>query len=205
MTDTQADAAGSTQAIQTVLADPKDFNAVHPLNTAWTLWFDNQNKKSSVLNWTDNLKEVVTMNTVEDYWGVYNNVALASDLPSGSNYHLFRKGIVPMWEDAANAKGGKWGHQFQRSIGEKVNEHWLHILLACIGEAFESSPDVCGVVFSNRKSCFRIAIWTRNASDEEACRNIGRYFKNILGLKQSVDYMSHKDATKSNPQALYTV
>ncbi|KAJ2109173.1 eukaryotic translation initiation factor 4E, partial [Coemansia sp. RSA 922] len=95
-----------------------------------------------------------------------------------------------------------WGYQFQRSIGEKVNEHWLHTLLACIGETFESSPDVCGAVFSNRKSCFRVAIWTRNAADKESCENIGHHLKSVLGVNQALEYFPHSESTKN---ALYVV
>ncbi|KAJ2706468.1 eukaryotic translation initiation factor 4E [Coemansia sp. IMI 203386] len=194
-----------TQDIKTVLGDPNDFNVVHRLNTPWTLWFDNPVKRTNVANWTANLKKVVTINTVEEFWGVYNTVAIAVDLPNGSNYHFFREGVQPMWEDPANENGGKWGYQFQRSIGEKMNEHWLHTLLACIGESFESSSEVCGAVFSNRKNCFRIAIWTRNASDKEACLNIGRHLKSVLGINQGLEYAPHMDSARIPSSLMYKV
>ncbi|KAJ1737150.1 eukaryotic translation initiation factor 4E [Coemansia sp. Benny D160-2] len=197
------DVVGNQEAV-TVLDDSKDFNVAHPLNTGWTLWFDNPSKRTTSTTWTANVKEVVSVNTVEEFWGVYNKVTLASDVPSGSNYHLFRKGIRPMWEDSANDNGGRWGYQFPRTIGEKVNEHWLHTLLACIGETFESSKDVCGAVFSNRKNCFRVAIWTRNAKDQEACENIGHHLKSVLGVHNTLEYFPHNEA-KSGVKALYTV
>ncbi|KAJ2809231.1 eukaryotic translation initiation factor 4E [Coemansia furcata] len=192
----------TTQEVKTVLNDAADYNVMHGLNSEWTLWFDNPSRRTSASNWTANLKEIVTIGTVEEFWGVYNNVAIAFDIPNGANFHLFRKGIRPMWEDPANANGGKWGYQFQRSIGEKVNEHWLHTLLACIGETFDSSPDVCGAVFSNRKSCFRVAIWTRNAADKEACEDIGRHLKSVLGVNQPLEYFPHSESTKN---AMYVV
>ncbi|KAJ2778174.1 eukaryotic translation initiation factor 4E [Coemansia javaensis] len=193
--------------VRTVLDDPKDFNAVHRLNTPWTLWFDNSSRRTSTSTWTAGVKKIETMSTVEEFWGVYNSVANAMDLPTGSNFHMFRHGIRPMWEDPANANGGKWGYLFQRSIGEKVNEHWLHTLLACIGETFESSPDVCGVVFANRKNCFRIALWTRNADDRESCENIGRHLKKVLGVNSPLEYTAHEvgPASKSNAKVLYSV
>lgn len=39
---------------------------------------------------------------------VYNNVVPATSIPLGSNYHLFREGVRPAWEDEANKQGGKW-------------------------------------------------------------------------------------------------
>ncbi|KAJ2356416.1 eukaryotic translation initiation factor 4E [Coemansia erecta] len=205
MTEVQANNEQTGQSVKTVLTDPQDYNALHTLNSPWVMWFDNPSKRTNASTWTANLKEIVTIKTVEEFWGVYDKVATASDLPHGSNYHLFREGIEPSWEDAANAKGGKWGCLFQRSIGEKVNEHWLHTLLACIGETFDSSPEICGAVFSNRKSCFRIAIWTRNASEREACENIGRHLKAVLGLNSQLEYLRHSDSAKANVKGLYFV
>ncbi|KAJ1836668.1 eukaryotic translation initiation factor 4E [Coemansia sp. RSA 2711] len=205
MTEVQANNENTEQTVKTVLTDPKEYNAVHTLNSPWVLWFDNPSRRTNTSTWTANLKEIVTITTVEEFWGVYNSVTIASDLPHGSNFHLFRKGIRPMWEDEANAAGGKWGCLFQRSIGEKVNEHWLHTLLACIGETFESSPELCGAVFSNRKSCFRIAVWTRNSTDREACENIGRHLKSVLGLNGQLEYLAHSDGSKPAPKVLYSV
>ena len=38
-----------------------------------------------------------------------------------SNYYLFKRGIKPAWEDAANTKGGKWSIQLPRGkFGDTV-------------------------------------------------------------------------------------
>lgn len=71
----------------TVFHDPDNFNVKHPLMHKWTLWFTKppSGKVSSVLtcpvfrqltwlkgdNWNDLLKEVITFNSVEEFWGVY--------------------------------------------------------------------------------------------------------------------------------------
>lgn len=197
-----AEVSAKPAEIKTILDDQKSFNSVHRLNSSWTLWFDNPGKRTNMSNWTSNVKEIVPVTTVEEFWGVYNNIAMASDLPNGSNYHLFRKGIRPMWEDTANSNGGRWGYQFSRNIGGKVDEHWLHTLLACVGEAFEHSNEVCGAVFSNRKGCFRIAIWTRTATNKEACEEIGQHLKKVLGVDSKLEYLAHSD---ENKVPLYTV
>ncbi|KAJ2456031.1 eukaryotic translation initiation factor 4E [Coemansia sp. RSA 2336] len=206
MTDVQATNDQTTeQPVTTALTNPKDYNTVHPLNSPWVLWFDNPNRRTNVVTWKEHLKHIVTVKTVEDFWGVYNKIPSPLDLPHGSNYHLFREGIEPMWEDKANKNGGKWACVLQRSIGEKVNEHWLHTLLACIGETFETSPEVCGVVFSNRKSCFKINLWTRTASNKTVCEDIGRHLKSVMGINGSLDYFLHDSVPKSENKPLYTV
>jgi translation initiation factor 4E len=64
-----------------------------------------QSKKRAV--WENNLRKVATIETLEDFWAVMNKVAPASKLPASCNYHLFREGIEPKWEDKANEGGGK--------------------------------------------------------------------------------------------------
>lgn len=44
-------------------------NGPHPLQNEWTLWYYGQQKRSTLKSWSENLKEVVTFNTVEDFWG----------------------------------------------------------------------------------------------------------------------------------------
>ncbi|KAJ2769129.1 eukaryotic translation initiation factor 4E, partial [Coemansia linderi] len=77
------------QEVKTVLNDATDYNVMHGLNSQWTLWFDNPSRRTNMSTWTANLKEVVTISTVEEFWGVYNNVSIAFDIPNGANFHLF--------------------------------------------------------------------------------------------------------------------
>ena len=59
----------------------------------------------------------------------------------GTDFHLFKEGIEPKWEDENCASGGKWTYLFpkSRSVGE-LDEYWLKLLLAMIGEQF-SEPN----------------------------------------------------------------
>ena len=68
----------------------------HPLQNAWTLWFFKNDKARS---WEENQKAIITVNTVEDFWSLYNHIEVASRLPPGSDYSLFKEGIFPDWED----------------------------------------------------------------------------------------------------------
>lgn len=49
--------------------DP-DFSAKHPLETKWTLWFDNPEgkQKQNHTQWGQTLRAVYTFGTVEDFW-----------------------------------------------------------------------------------------------------------------------------------------
>src|SRR5437763_13072754 len=39
-------------------------------------------------------------------------------------------------------------------------------MLACIGESFDYSDEVCGAVFSVRKIFYRISLWTRTSNNK---------------------------------------
>lgn len=60
---------GQEQPVTTVFHDRINYNVKHPLHNSWTLWFDNPHKKANAASWSQNLKEIVTVETVEDFWG----------------------------------------------------------------------------------------------------------------------------------------
>jgi translation initiation factor 4E len=109
---------------------------------------------------------------------------------------LFKKGIWPAWEDDQNKKGGKWVATFP-SNRQKLEDQWLYALLACIGETFDFSEQICGCVVSLRKQD-RISLWTKEATDREACMAIGQHFKQILGIVDRIEYQAHDEAIVRN-------
>jgi hypothetical protein len=51
-----------------------------------------------------NPEEPLTPTQVEGFARYMNNLRLPSQLQKNANYHMFKNGIKPMWEDTANAK-----------------------------------------------------------------------------------------------------
>ena len=56
----------------------------------------------------NSIKNISTVQSVEQFWSTYNYLKRPNDLSSTTDYHFFRDGIKPTWEDPKNAKGGKW-------------------------------------------------------------------------------------------------
>ncbi|KAI8594983.1 cap binding protein [Dissophora ornata] len=118
------------------------------------------------------------------------------DLAISSNYHLFKQGIKPMWEDSANKNGGKWSIQLPRMKNMTEIDHiWLFTMLACIGEAFEHENEVCGAVVSVRKTFFRIALWTRSCDNQDVAMSIGRTLKKSANIFGTLEFQSHHEAS----------
>lgn len=62
-------------------------------------------------------------------YSTFNNVCKINHLSPNSNFHLFKQGIRPEWEDPANAEGGKYGIQFPKNkAGDAINEHWMNLV-----------------------------------------------------------------------------
>ncbi|CAD5224504.1 unnamed protein product [Bursaphelenchus okinawaensis] len=166
----------------------------HPLQHKWAFWFLKGDRSR---DWEDCLKQVVVLETVEDFWGFYLRIIPASDLTFGSDYYLFKEGIKPMWEDPQNVKGGRWLviiHKAQRAT--KLDELWLEIMMAIIGEQFEGHGDfICGAAVNVRQKGDKIALWTSDASLDDVNRRIGMILKNKLGLDDNIRYEVHKDAS----------
>ena len=64
----------------------------------------------------NSIKSISTVKTVEQFWSTYNYLKRPNDLSSTTDYHFFRDGIKPTWEDPKNAKGGKWIVSIEREF-----------------------------------------------------------------------------------------
>ncbi|KAK5663535.1 hypothetical protein OQA88_3966 [Cercophora sp. LCS_1] len=205
----------------TVFHDKDNFNVKHPLSNKWTLWFTKPASGKGD-NWNDLLKKVITFESVEEFWGIYNNIAPVSDLALKSDYHLFKDDVRPEWEDPQNKHGGKWSYQFKDKRSVNIDQLWLHTMLAAIGETLEDEEDgeVMGVVVNVRKAFFRIGVWTRTIGKSipgrgdgdvaggkgrtpekgrETLLSIGRRFKAVLQLpaNETLEFSGHTDSAHS--------
>ena len=76
-----------------------------------------------------------------------------------SDYHIFKGGIRPVWEDEANKKGGKWIVRLKKGVADR---YWEDLLLAMIGDQFaEAGDEVCGAVLSVRSGEDVLSVWTK--------------------------------------------
>lgn len=171
-----------------------------PLHGTWTLFYDNPRLAPEGTSWADNLKTCGDFDNADDFWRIFNNVKPASQMATNSNYHLFRQGIQPMWEDPANVNGGKFVLTIPKkdSKNGRCDEWWLYTVLAMIGETMDLHGDqVAGAVVSIRKSQDRIALWLKS-SDPNICIPIGERWKKALEFnKTPLKYQFHKDGTKT--------
>jgi len=176
------------------------FKQKHVLHNSWCLYYDNPGKKVTQQNWSDFVKKMNAFHTVEDFWCLHNNIYPPSRLVSGSNYHLFKTGIEPKWEDPKNASGGKWIFVLPRNLKPHIDEFWLRTVLSLIGENYIESEEICGCVVSIRKTGDKISLWTSNALNTEGILAIGETMRTCLEIPPDVKigYQVHSESMKRN-------
>lgn len=165
--------------------------ATHPLEHAWTFWFDNPSAKSKQAAWGSSIHPVHTFSTVEDFWSLYNNIHHPSKLVVGADFYCFKDKIEPKWEDPVCANGGKWTIICPKGKSDIL---WLYTLLALIGEQFDYGDEICGAVVNVRGKQERISIWTKNAHNEAAQMSIGKQWKEFVDCHDSIGFIVHEDA-----------
>lgn len=149
--------AGSNKA-----AAPAADSAVttHRLRNSWVFWFRPPiSKANGFIEYEKTLHPIASCESAEEFFTVYQHLKRPSSLPLVSDYHLFKKGIRPIWEDDENKKGGKWIVRLKKGVADR---YWENLLFAVIGDQFgDASDEVCGVVLSVRNGEDILSIWAR--------------------------------------------
>ena len=131
----------------------------HRLSHTWVFWFRPPIPKSNdYMEYEKTLHPIARVSTAEEFFAVYRHLKRASDLPAVSDYHLFRHGIRPIWEDDVNKQGGKWVVRVRKGVADR---YWEDLLLAMVGCQFDLE-DVCGIVLSVRNGEDIISIWAKS-------------------------------------------
>ncbi|EPS34500.1 Eukaryotic translation initiation factor [Penicillium oxalicum] len=130
----------------------------HPLKSTWIVWYRPPTPKYS--DYEKSTVPLASIASVESFWAVYSHLKRPSLLPTVSDYHIFKKGIRPVWEDEANKRGGKWIVRLKKGVADR---YWEDLLLALVGDQFaEAGDEVCGAVLSVRGGEDVLSVWTKN-------------------------------------------
>lgn len=140
---------------------------------------------------------IAKIGSVEQFWAHYSHLIRPSDLQGHSDFHLFKVGIKPMWEDEANQHGGKWIVRLRKGLASRC---WENLVLAMLGEQFMVGKEICGAVVSIRYQEDIISVWNRTASDTSTTGRIRDTLRRVLNLPPNtiIEYKTHTDSLKDN-------
>lgn len=139
---------------------------------------------TDVTDYEAGLTIIGEFDTVESFCRYFNWLKPPSKLDRNSNYHLFKSGIKPMWEDPANANGGKWVLTMKNNPA-LLDRCWSWLAMALVGEELEEGDDICGAVVSLRSKVDRIQMWTRSKDDVEKLNRIGKKLVKLLDVSEA--------------------
>ncbi|CAG8629616.1 13697_t:CDS:2 [Cetraspora pellucida] len=175
----------------------KELEKKHPLQHSWTMYYDSKpvmtpgpKTPTGMLSYEENLQTIGTFDTVIMIY--FNWVKKPSQLELNTNFHIFKDKIKPMWEDPANANGGKWVISMRNP--PLLDRCWTWLVCALVGEELDENDDICG-------AGDRIAVWVRDKDNVGVINGIGRRLLKILDLQNEkgigMDFQFNEDALKS--------
>ncbi|KAJ1928820.1 hypothetical protein IWQ60_001723 [Tieghemiomyces parasiticus] len=170
---------------------------IHPLQFTWVFWFMHRAPGQKITNYESAMKKIASFSSIENFWAVYCHLRRPHELPTISDYHLFKQGVRPVWEDEANKNGGKWIVRLKKGIASR---YWESIVLAVIGDQFDVGNDICGLVLSIRNSEDILSLWNSSAQDGRINLRIRDTVKRVLNLPADtiMEYKAHNDSMKDN-------
>ncbi|KAG0052273.1 Eukaryotic translation initiation factor 4E type 2 [Gryganskiella cystojenkinii] len=170
---------------------------IHPLHFNWVFWFMHRAPGSKITNYESSMKKIATFGSVEDFWAVYSHLRRPHELPNVSDYHLFKQGVRPVWEDAANINGGKWIVRLKKGLASR---YWENLVMSVIGDQFDVGSEICGIVLSIRGGEDILSIWNKSAHEGRINLKIRDTMKRALNLPADtiMEYKTHNDALKDN-------
>jgi len=123
------------------------------LKDSWNLWYHH------ILNdWTlSGYKKIYTINTIKDFWDIYNNINLIEEL---NNLHLYfmRDNVTPIWEDNNNKNGGVWSILVNP---DHAFELWEKLSVDLVSQTIFDN-NINGISINQKNNIFIIKIWNNN-------------------------------------------
>eukprot|EP00051_Salpingoeca_urceolata_P015246 m.196725 g.196725 ORF g.196725 m.196725 type:complete len:311 (-) comp18332_c0_seq4:29-961(-) len=186
-----------------------DNDGTLPLEYVWSYWYDERakafaNKRGGAAQgkaYGANLRMLGSPSTVEAFWRYFNHLVQPSAMEINANFHFFKHGIRPMWEDAQNKQGGKWVLTIKNDT-KTVDQCWKSVLVGLISGVLDDGDNICGAVVSRRAKGDRIAVWTRDKQKTRVDLAIGKRVLLVTDVKSKArhfqfEFQFHSDALKT--------
>jgi len=186
--DTPADTSETEPSQES--SSPSKNSSDNPLRNTWNLFYRPPANKFS--DYEKSTQKLAPISSVESFWTIYSHLKRPSLLPTVSDYHIFKDGIRPVWEDEANKRGGKWIVRLKKGVADR---YWEDLLLAIIGDQFlEAGEEVCGAVLSVRSGEDVLSVWTKNDGGRNI--KIRETIKRVLAFPPDTNivWKSHDDS-----------
>mmetsp|Transcript_22679 Transcript_22679/g.34569 ORF Transcript_22679/g.34569 Transcript_22679/m.34569 type:complete len:187 (-) Transcript_22679:276-836(-) len=176
-----------------------------PLQTGYSFYYMRRSKKGNTAldgdakasltdraSFTDAVKLIGTARTIEEFWSIYNYLVRPSDLPATTDYHFFREGVKPTWEDDYNSLGGRWTIRLPK-MGLMGSRYWEEVMLSLLGGGISDIPDgeICGAVISVRGHEDVLSVWNKTSNNQRIVNRLRDGLKKLLRLPSHAPMRYH--------------
>lgn len=182
-------------------------NESNILHDKWVLWYH-----TGVKDWSINsYKQIYEISDVETLWRVINNIYTFTT----RSFFIFRKGILPIYEDEQHKNGGALSYKVHKTNADKV---WEKMCCLALGETINKIPlNTTGLSISPKLHSVVIKIWVRqkegsdvNTEDEEILKlnpmykshtekeDFGKYPNNDQKISLQQKYQKNTKNTNEN-------
>lgn len=165
----------------------------------WVLWEQPSGARDE---WEPS--KVLEFSTVQDFWRVWNGMPQPSELFEGRKFTraapgvaigtpieafmIFRHGVKPAWEDAANAQGGHFMLSLKATTAKaQVDEYWNNIVLAMVGNSIDECKQITGLRLVDKLGAkakvtdhIRIELWYNSSCTEPEKEKLKTSMEKIL-------------------------
>jgi translation initiation factor 4E len=168
----------------------------HRLAYTWSFWFYKKNLKCA---FKDNLVFIASVDSVEDFWKVFNDIKPIEELSDGCDYMLFKKDLRPMWEHEKNRNGVRLTFNIEKKNSSTcLGFLWLKNLLSLIVDNSNYGKElehINGTSISIREKTNRLALWIEETrAFKSRIQNIRRSFEHNLLIPTSEPIRLNKNS-----------
>ncbi|KAI8804957.1 translation initiation factor eIF 4e-like domain-containing protein [Cladochytrium replicatum] len=163
----------------------------HLLRHSWTFWYMHRQPGAKIDDYSTEIHRIATVTSAEQFWSVYSRLKRPHEVPNVSDFHMFKEGIRPIWED--NINGGKWIVRLRKGLASR---YWENLIMALVGDQFDVGAEISGAVISVRHSEDILSVWNQNAEAIRINMKIRDTLKRVLSLPPNciVEYKAHKSS-----------
>lgn len=180
-----------------------------PLKDTWWLWEQAGavTDGRGATNYNESTRKIVPFRSVQEFWAIWNGIPQPSELLDGKRFTrqqanggvvpidalmIFKEGVKPEWEDAANATGGHFQVQLKLtpSTGPaQIDEFWNNVVLGMVGASLEPYDMITGVRLVDKLAAgkaaghVRIELWFRRMDDSSAVSALKKNFERCLSTR----------------------
>jgi len=128
------------------------------LNDTWCFYFhDPYNTEWDFKSF----KLITSIKTVDNFISIFD---CYKDILSKGMFFIMREGILPIWEDELNKKGGCFSYKL---YNDNFIEKFFEILALLLGEKLGAddiiSKNINGISICPKKNYYIVRIWIRNS------------------------------------------